>query len=276
MPAFTLASYNIQYGLGQDGAYGLERIADAVASADVICLQECVQGIAALGGADQARQIAERLNRYYVYGAALDVDASSVGEDGRIENKRARFGNAVLSRWPILSTRTLNLPKPRREEAEDVGRCALETLIDVEGLPLRVYSVHLTHNDDEIRRLQIEYLCEQVLLAPEIGTAFDGRPAGGLLGDPARVALPEAALICGDFNLPPDDAGHALMARFFADTWRGGPAPAPTFHDAAVSPDRIDYIWASNDLPLTVESTWIDRDVVGSDHFPIFARLAQA
>lgn len=276
MSAFTLASYNIQYGMGQDGRYDLARIADAVAEADLICLQECTQGVPVLAHADQVAEIAARLNRHHVYGAALDVDASTVDAQGRIENRRARFGNAVLSRWPIVSTRTLNLPKPRRDDQDDVGRCAVEALVHADGVALRVYSVHLTHNDADVRRLQIEHLCEQVLLAPEIGTAFDGKPAGGLLGEAERAALPDAALVCGDFNLMPDDPGHALMSRFFRDTWKQGDAPAPTFWKSESTPDRIDYVWANEAMDLPVAETWIDRTAVGSDHYPIFVRFGDA
>ena len=35
-----LVSYNIQYGRGRDGVFDLQRIAAAVAGADIIALQE--------------------------------------------------------------------------------------------------------------------------------------------------------------------------------------------------------------------------------------------
>ena len=37
-----LVSYNIQYGFGADGRYDLERIAEVVAGADIIALQEVI------------------------------------------------------------------------------------------------------------------------------------------------------------------------------------------------------------------------------------------
>jgi endonuclease/exonuclease/phosphatase family metal-dependent hydrolase len=76
--ALLLATYNIHYGLGADGAYDVARVADAVAEADVACLQEVVCGWPQNGHADQAAEIGGRLNRYWCYHGAMDADASTV------------------------------------------------------------------------------------------------------------------------------------------------------------------------------------------------------
>ena len=126
---FVAATYNIQFGRGRDGRIDLGRIVDAVRPADVIAWQEVEQNWTRSGGIDQAADIAERLNQYYVFGSGFDVDASRVREDGRLENRRRRFGNMVSSRWPIRSTRTLLLPKRPLHVGYDVYRSATEAVV---------------------------------------------------------------------------------------------------------------------------------------------------
>ena len=47
-----LVTCNIQYGVGLDGKFDIDRIADAVRGADVIALQEVSRNNPANGGAD--------------------------------------------------------------------------------------------------------------------------------------------------------------------------------------------------------------------------------
>ncbi len=82
------ATYNIHYGVGSDGAYDVARIADTVAEADIICIQEAVSGWPQNGFADQTAEIAGRLNRYHWYHGAMETDASEVGADGARLMKR--------------------------------------------------------------------------------------------------------------------------------------------------------------------------------------------
>jgi endonuclease/exonuclease/phosphatase family metal-dependent hydrolase len=52
-----------------------------------------------------------------------------------------RFGNAILSRWPIVDDDKLILP--RVSVFGRMQRIATAATLDVGGVPLRVYSVHL-------------------------------------------------------------------------------------------------------------------------------------
>ena len=89
-----LVSYNIQYGRGRDGVFDLQRIVDAIASADVIALQEVERYWRRSGMVDQPREIADLLGDYYwVYGAGIDVDASDRDRHGSLQNRRRQFGN---------------------------------------------------------------------------------------------------------------------------------------------------------------------------------------
>ena len=68
-------TYNIQYGLGEDGRYDLDRIAAAVEDADVIALQEVERFWKRSGVVYQAAGLAERLpDHHWAYRPSLDRD----------------------------------------------------------------------------------------------------------------------------------------------------------------------------------------------------------
>src|SRR5260370_37969938 len=103
--------YNIHYGVGADGKYDVMRAADAVAQADIICIQETVRGWPQNGYADQTAEIGRRLNGYFRFHGPMGADASTVSADGWVTNRRRSFGNAIVSRWPILWSRGVMLAK---------------------------------------------------------------------------------------------------------------------------------------------------------------------
>src|SRR5260370_8370316 len=102
--------YSSQEGGGAAGKDGGLRIPDAVAQADIICLQETVRGWPQNGYADQTAEIGRRLNRYFRFHGPMEADASTVAADGWITNRRRSFGNAIVSPCPILSSRGVMLP----------------------------------------------------------------------------------------------------------------------------------------------------------------------
>ncbi len=184
-------TYNIQYGLGQDGENDLDRICDEVAGADVIALQEVERFWPRSGNIDQAAAIAIRLRDYFwVYGAGVDLHidapadanpadawrANSAAEtpknSPRVDssnptpqnsspntsrNTRRQFGNMLLCRRPILSTRCHLLPQ-YGTQCNVWQRAALEAVTQCGGRRLRLYSLHLTHLSSVTRRPQIESL----------------------------------------------------------------------------------------------------------------------
>ena len=140
-----LVTYNIQYSLGKDRAYDLERIVEAVRGADIIALQEVTRNFSRVTDADQPGRIAELLSDFYwIYGPTVDLDASVRRADGRVMNRRLQFGNMLLARWPILSGRLIPLPRVRTYDIINTQRGALEAIVDFPGGPLRVYSMHLS------------------------------------------------------------------------------------------------------------------------------------
>lgn len=278
----TLASYNIHFGVGQDGRYDTARLAEAVRDADILCLQEVVQNWPQTGYEDQLRTLGERLNLHAVSAPVLSLDASEVDAAGRIRDRRATFGNAVLSRWPIRHARTLPLPKNTPPGEFDLQRVVLEAVIDTPALPLRIYCVHLSDHSPAQRRPQVEALRRFVAEAPVTGRPWDHRSAFlDFLGHGAFEMPAEAALL-GDFNLGPDEDNYARLLEplpggpVLADAWAlaappGAPGRTYCYGDSAN--ERIDHCFLSEGLAARLDRCWIDSSATGSDHYPLFVSL---
>lgn len=281
-----LVSYNIQYGIGRDGKFDLERIAASLRGADIIALQEVTRNFMRNQGADLVAGLASLLPDYfYVFGPAMDVDLGTRDANGRPENKRVHFGNMVLSRWPIIASRNLLLPRTRRFNRGNLQRSALEALIVTPAEALRVYSVHLDHVSLEERMLQIDQLKQRALSFPMEGGALTGAADFGF----AELPCPEAFVLMGDFNLVQNSPEYVLMTGAI-DEAEGRqivahhPVDAFTLGeqlpDGSVSwigdnkPDRlIDFAFVHASLAGRVVKTWIDREAHGSDHLPVWVEM---
>lgn len=286
-----LVSYNIQYGRGRDGVFDLERIAATVAGADVIALQEVERFWQRSGMCDQPQTIADILGDYHwVYGPGVDLDASTRDANGRLANRRRQFGNMLLSRTPILSSRNHLLPKYASLGPMSVQRSALEGVIETGRGRLRVYSVHLTHLSAATRMPQLERLLEIHRQAPVEGAAISG---GALkeewIRDGVSPELPGEAILMGDFNMEPDSEEYVRMAgpvspyggritnpQGLVDAW------AATGHGEldGVTADidgrevRLDYCFVSASLAACITAAGIDAGAAGSDHQPIWVEIA--
>ena len=287
-----LATYNIQYGLGRDDVYDLPRLAAAVEAADVICLQEVTRGFDRNAKADQPAELGALLNRHWVYGPGFDIDNSEIDPDGRVVNRRRQFGNMVLSRWPILACRNIVLPRRPYHGVYDIGRAALEAVIDSPAGAVRVYSVHLSHIDSAQRVPQVAFLLDQVDRAPSEGAPWDSTGSFIRAEGLETFAMPAPAILMGDFNCRADDPEYELICGpknrrrgritpydRFVDSWVAAGHDAldgKSYHVKRVVVDRyrIDYIFLSPALAGAVREAWIDDQAIGSDHNPVFAELA--
>lgn len=282
-----IATYNIQYGVGQDGQYDLRRTLAELRGQDIICLQEVTTGWATCNRDRQPELLAKALNLYAVYAPAWEVDDSHRDADGVITNARRGFGNMVLSRWPIVYSRPHSLPRPPTEVAPefhpnvDFPRTALEVVIDVDGIALRIFSLHLSHLPGAQQQAQIEALKQLVFSLPQeaplwgddvrISTWSDDRPA---------PPIPRSSLLLGDFNFKPDSRQYAAMleplagqAQGLVDGWVvSGNTVAGDY--TCVENDghnsRLDYMFASSDLRTHIKSSSVDQKTRASDHFPVY------
>jgi endonuclease/exonuclease/phosphatase family metal-dependent hydrolase len=286
-----LATYNIQYGTGKDGRVDLPRIVGELREADVVALQEVDCFFPRSGDADQAEAIARLLaDHHWVYGAGVDVDAGFRDAGGRLVNRRRRFGNMLLSRFPILSSRNHLLPKHGLVRQKALQRSALEGVVALPGGPVRVFSVHLGHAAAPERMRQIGRL--QAILAD---SPAEGGVISGLEVEPEWLAgqppppMPRPAVLMGDFNLTPDSAEYDALCgpldpRYgrlgtlsgLADAWiAAGNAADPGFTGTQDgTPVRIDYVLLTADLAGGLRRAWVDATAEGSDHQPLFAEVA--
>ena len=117
-----LVTFNIRHAVEIDSAIAVLRLTPALQGADVVALQEV--------DAPATERIARSLGMAYVYYPAT------------LHPKYRRdFGNAILTRWPIVADHKLVLPHPGRFRR--TVRTATAATITVDGEPIRVYSTHL-------------------------------------------------------------------------------------------------------------------------------------
>ncbi len=263
-------SYNIQWGTGKDERVDLPRIAGEIGEADVIALQEVDRYWTRSQMTDQAAELADLFPEHnWVYGPAMDMSAP----DSR--GRRRQFGNMLLARAPILSSRNHLLPKMKLPEKLSLQRAALEAVIEVPSGPLRVYSVHLNHTDVGERLLQVARVREIVAGAPAEGGAWTGRDYKPVWEeDGPQPPMPARAILLGDFNLRPDSEEHAALLASpdgLVDSWRAlGHDDASGWTCPLKDGEwRIDFAFVTPELKGALRNMSVDQEAQGSDHQPI-------
>ncbi|TJZ74074.1 endonuclease/exonuclease/phosphatase family protein [Chitiniphilus eburneus] len=223
----TVATYNIHSAIGGDGRFAPQRIADVLneIGADVVALQEVPLGDTRRP--DVLTALAHTTGYVAVAGPTID-------KPGR------RYGNAVLSRYPVTAVRYLDLRFGRSEP-----RGALDADIDCHGQPLRVVATHLGLRPAE-RRDQVKKLLE----------TFD------------TDAMP--VLLLGDLN---EWFMWGRPLRWL--TTRFEKTPAPRTFPSLKPIFSLDRIWIHPRQRLV--KVWAHRSRlarVASDHLPLVAHIA--
>ncbi|MCV0395231.1 MAG: endonuclease/exonuclease/phosphatase family protein [Rhizobiaceae bacterium] len=286
-------TYNIQYGIGLDGRYDLERIVDAVRGADLIALQEVTRNSPENQGRDMVAEMIALLPDYFhVFGAPYGVDMGSAVEEGVAVTRAFEFGNMILSRAPILATRNLLLPRMRTYDRINLQRGALEALVAAPFGPVRFYSVHLDHTSPAERIAQIRFLMGRATRYSIEGGAVTGTSERGFPEPPH----PDDFVLMGDFNTEPDSPEYREITGIpdvdYGQTRRAGLAV-----DAAIAsgdtktgrtitwidsrrqddPTRrrcLDYCFVHPGLAPRIRGCRVDEAAVGSDHRPVWLELA--
>ena len=221
----TVMTFNIQEGFSNENIWSLEETARAIEAndPDIVILQETTRGWLVMSSVDQVRWLAERLDMDFAYaGASYD----------------GLWGNAVLSRLPIVSTDSIDY-----STTQNLRRSALAVEVETSRGALLVIDTHLDNPKGavDVRLEQISELLE----------LWDG-------------ATP--AIIAGDFNADPGSPEWQAMADAgFVDSGDG--VTETTSEDER----RIDYVWITPDLQAdayTVPDVWV------SDHRPVVVEVA--
>lgn len=279
-----LLSWNVRWCCGMDGVVDPLRIAREarrLADPDVFCLQEVADNFGALagsGGENQAELLAQAFPGYAAaYAWGVDVADGTGG--------RRRFGNLILSRFPVLQVLRHLLPWPAAAGAPSMPRVALEAVVEVPFGPLRVTTTHLEYYSAAHRADQVERLRELHAEACARARTEAAQPDSD--GPFRPYPRPASAILCGDFNLRPDDPLHARLQEGYVDgaprlldAWqqahpRAAHPPSFRLHDPArgETPYCCDFVLVSEDLAPGVRSLSIDAETQASDHQPVALEL---
>jgi len=279
-----LLSWNVQWCRGVDGTVDPARIARTareLCDPDVVCLQEVAANFPALAGSsgeDQRAALADAFPGFdATVGWAVDVPDEVGG--------RRRFGNLILSRFPVGRVLRHALPWPPEADSPSMPRVALEAEILAPWGPVRVTTTHLEYYSSRQRSAQVERL--RALHAEACAGAATGlspRDDGGPFQHRSR---PCAAILTGDFNLSADDPLHGRMCAPFdattprlCDAWRmlHGATPHPSFRlfdpDYTGTPYCCDFVFVSEDLAPRLRTLRIDVHCQASDHQPVVVEFS--
>ena len=223
-------------------------------------------------GENLAADLAERLGMHWCWAAA------PTGRSARSDELST--GNAILSRWPIVTQARADLPTG---DLADGGRVAVHARIDTPGGALPIFTTHLTYGPGR----------------SHVRTAQVRRLAGFVAEHAADCAYPP--VVTGDLNAEPGSdelrllggllTAPAVPGLVLLDAWRYADPGDPGFtwdhrngyQAGSVIPDsRIDYILVG--LPrqgrgkvrsAKLAGAWPIENVWPSDHFAVVAELQQ-
>ncbi len=270
-------SWNIQAGRGVDGNTDLHRIITVVremGDPDVMCFQEVARYFPALDdgrGEDQAALIMAAFPSHQAFfGPALDRIGSP---------HRARFGNMLLSRLPVLQNTFHKLPQPVDSSTRNMPRQAIEAIVHSDVGAVRIVTTHLEYFSGLQRLAQVRYLRA---IYDESRQRADSPVLDSGQGPYTALAETKLSVFCGDFNFVPESPEYAVFAareREFAplDAWRiqhGERIHPPTcgVFDREQWPQGDhcrDFFFLSPDLKSRVREMTVNLETSASDHQPL-------
>lgn len=217
-------TFNIHHGEGASGIVDLAAIADLInmVSPDLVSLQEVELGTERSGGVDQTAALSAATGLASAFGWNVDFRGGG-------------FGNAVLSRHPIVSVRNQGLPYPASFEPRGLLQVSIEL---PDGEVVTLLATHLDHLDPGVRLRSVKAINDLV---------------GGLGQRPVILA--------GDLNAEPGSPTLSALA----DRWTTGTSAVPTY-PAVDSFKRIDHVLATPSDRWRVTSTIALGDASLSDH----------
>jgi len=241
-----VVSYNIHRAIGVDRRFRPDRIVDILRhhNADIVLLQEVDEGVPRSRELDLARELA----------AAAGFEHYAVGHN--VTLRKGRYGNATLSRYPILRERNIDLTVAARKR-----RGCQHTRVRIDGPRgrrhrLEVFNLHLG--------LSAKERLEQVALLSR-SKELTGLSPG------------VACLIGGDFNDWRSQLYVPLVDRLGFRSACDGPnpraRPIPTY-PSFFPQGALDRIYYRGPLRLEWASRGRhDLTRLASDHLPLVADL---
>jgi endonuclease/exonuclease/phosphatase family metal-dependent hydrolase len=215
-----IVSFNIEFAFRVDSALAVLRSEPELERTDILLLQEM--------DADATARVARELGMWYVFYPATFHFRT-----------RRDFGNAVLSRWPIVADEKLMLPN--RSRYSNTLRTATAATIQIGDAAVRAYSTHLGTYAD----VDLEARAEQLR---------------SIIDDAARF---DHVVIAGDMNQP----GVGRVARAAGYVWPTESVPPTSILG------RLDHIYLKGFVVPDENGAGTVLNVRGaSDHLPVWAK----
>jgi len=233
-----IVTYNVHRCVGNDRRLDVARVAAVLAAIDpdIVALQELDVGRRRTGHADQAHEIARRLEMTHHFHAAMKVEEE-------------QYGDAILTRYPERLVKVGPLPgHPRMPRLEPRG--ALWVEVEIDGRPVQIINTHLGLVPRE-QQFQATHLA---------GPAWLGH---------ADCAWP--AILLGDFNATASSVVYRTLTSRLQPARRLAKRKLPTSTFPSPLPVlRIDHLFVSPGIDVHEVSAPFDPLTrVASDHLPL-------
>lgn len=226
-----ILSYNIHHAEGVDGKLDIPRIAQVILSVDpdLVALQEVDKNTIRTGKVNQDIELSRLTKMNSVFGSNITFQGG-------------QYGNAILSKFPIIKNKNFLLPNVDSGEQ----RGLLQSQIQISNKEnVLFFSTHLDHRRSDTERLASAKAINQII-------SLDNK---------------SPAILAGDFNDVPDSPTLKELGKVWLRTnkkiLRTIPASKPS--------RQIDYIFVQpKERWKIIESQILDEDIA-SDHRAIFS-----
>jgi len=225
-------TYNIHHAEGTDGKLDLERIATVIRSVkpDIVALQEVDCRVNRTGGVDQPAELSRLTEMTVVFGANIDLQGG-------------HYGNALLSRFPIIASQNSKLPL--FDDGEQRGVLEVELELPSPYGTLRVLTTHFDHRQDDRERVASARWIHDAIMAKS----------------------EELSLLAGDLNDLPASPTLTELGKLWSNST---PVAHPTI-PAAIPTRQIDYILFRPAASWKIIETTVLDEPIASDHRPLLA-----
>ena len=226
-----ILSYNIHHAEGVDGKLDVPRIAQVILSVDpdLVALQEVDKNTIRTDKVNQDIELSRLTKMNSVFGSNITFQGG-------------QYGNAILSKFPIIKNKNFLLPNVDSGEQ----RGLLQSQIQISNKEnVLFFSTHLDHRRSDTERLASAKAINQII-------SLDNK---------------SPAILAGDFNDVPDSPTLKELGKVWLRTnkkiLRTIPASKPS--------RQIDYIFVQpKERWKIIESQVLDEDTA-SDHRAIFS-----
>lgn len=226
-----ILSYNIHHAEGVDGKLDVPRIAQVILSVDpdLVALQEVDKNTIRTGKVNQDIELSRLTKMNSVFGSNITFQGG-------------QYGNAILSKFPIIKNKNFLLPNVDSGEQ----RGLLQSQIQISNKEnVLFFSTHLDHRRSDTERLASAKAINQII-------SLDNK---------------SPAILAGDFNDVPDSPTLKELGKVWLRSnkkiLRTIPASKPS--------RQIDYIFVQpKERWKIIESQVLDEDIA-SDHRAIFS-----